>query len=61
MGLGEAITRANENMAENLARITAMRERLIDELLKLPKTRLNGSRTHRLPGNVNISFEGIEG
>ena len=48
-------------MAENLARVTKMRERLIDELLKLPKTRLNGSRTHRLPGNANISFEGIEG
>ena len=61
VGLGEAITRANENMAENLARVTKMRERLIDELLKLPKTRLNGSRTHRLPGNANISFEGIEG
>lgn len=61
VGLGEAITRANENMAENLARVTQMRERLIDELLKLPKTRLNGSRTHRLPGNANISFEGIEG
>ena len=61
VGLGEAITRANENMAENLARVTKMRERLIDELLKLPKTRLNGSRTHRLPGNANISFPGLEG
>ena len=29
--------------------------------LQLPKTRLNGSRGHRLPGNLNISFEGIEG
>ena len=46
VGLGEAITRANENMAENLARVTKMRERLIDELLKLPKTRLNGSQPH---------------
>ena len=44
-----------------MARITAMRDRLIDSLLQLPRTRLNGSREHRLPGNLNISFEGIEG
>ena len=61
VGLGEAITVATANLAENMARITAMRERLIDALLQLPRTRLNGSREHRLPGNLNISFEGIEG
>lgn len=61
VGLGEAITAANENMEEKITRVTAMRERLIDGLLKLPKTRLNGDRTHRLAGNVNISFEGVEG
>ena len=61
VGLGEAITVATEHLEENAARITAMRDHLIDELLKLPKTRLNGSRRHRLPGNANISFEGIEG
>ena len=43
------------------ARIEKMRNRLIDELLKIPRSRLNGSRTERLPGNVNISFECIEG
>ncbi len=58
VGLGEAITVATEHLEENAARITAMRDHLIDELLKLPKTRLNGSRRHRLPGNANISFEG---
>ena len=61
VGLGEAITVATEHLEENAARITAMRDHLIDELLKLPKTRLNGSRRHRLPGNANISFVGIEG
>ena len=48
-------------MEANAAKITAMRNRLIDELLKLPKVRLNGDRLRRLPGNCNLSFEGIEG
>lgn len=61
VGLGEAITVATASLEENMARITAMRDRLIDALLRLPKTRLNGSQEHRLPGNLNISFEGIEG
>lgn len=51
-----AISRLNE-----VDRIRAMRDRLIDELLKIPYSRLNGSREHRLPGNVNISFEFVEG
>ena len=42
-------------------RIAKMRDRLIAELTKIPRSRLNGSRTERLPGNVNISFECIEG
>lgn len=61
VGLGEAITVATASLEENMARITAMRDRLINSLLQLPRTRLNGSREHRLPGNLNISFEGIEG
>ena len=61
VGLGEAITVATASLEENMARITAMRDRLIDSLLQLPRTRLNGSREHRLPGNVNFCFEGIEG
>ena len=51
VGLGEAITVATASLEENMARITAMRDRLIDSLLQLPRTRLNGSREHRLPGN----------
>ncbi len=46
---------------EDNARIIKMRDRLIEELTKIPRSRLNGSRTERLPGNVNISFECIEG
>lgn len=45
----------------DMARVEKMRNRLIDELLKIPYSRLNGSRKHRLPGNANISFEFIEG
>lgn len=45
----------------DMARVEKMRNRLIDELLKIPYSRLNGSREHRLPGNANISFEFIEG
>ena len=44
VGLGEAITVATASLEENMARITAMRDRLIDSLLQLPRTRLNGSR-----------------
>jgi cysteine desulfurase len=45
----------------DMVRVEKMRDRLIAELSKLPRTRVNGSRVHRLPGNANISFECIEG
>ena len=56
----KALELAYEEAADNV-RIIKMRDRLIEELLKVPRSRLNGSRTERLPGNVNISFECIEG
>lgn len=62
MGLAAAITIASFQIEERAARRTAMRERLIDGILgQIPRCRLNGSREHRLPGSLNISFEGIEG
>jgi cysteine desulfurase len=61
VGLGTAIEIATRNIAEKNAVITPRRNKLIDNILKLPYTRLNGDRDNRLPGNVNISFEGIEG
>ena len=61
VGLGRAIELAVESYPRNTQRVLAMRERLIDGLLQLPHTRLNGHRTKRLPGNLNISFEGVEG
>ena len=61
VGLGVAIEAATSNIAEKAAVITPRRNRIIEELLKIPYTRLNGDRDKRLPGNINISFEGIEG
>lgn len=61
VGFGAAIELAARGIEQRAAKVTAMRDRLIDGILKLPHTRLNGDREKRLPGNVNISFEGIEG
>ena len=44
-----------------MPRVAAMRDRLIRELTKIPYSKLNGHPTERLPGNVNIGFEFIEG
>ena len=63
VGLGKAIEIATENIEENRARLTVLRDKLIDGVLeRIPYARLNGPRGHkRLPGNSNISFEFIEG
>ena len=61
VGLGTAIEVATRNISEKNAVIIPRRNKLIDNILKLPYTRLNGDRDKRLPGNVNISFEGVEG
>jgi cysteine desulfurase len=46
---------------EETARLQAMRDRLIERLLQIPHTRLNGHPTHRLPQNANVSFRFVEG
>ena len=61
VGLGTAIEVATRNISEKNAVIIPRRNKLIDNILKLPYTRLNGDSDKRLPGNVNISFEGVEG
>ncbi|MDD6279265.1 MAG: cysteine desulfurase NifS [Oscillospiraceae bacterium] len=61
VGLGRAIEIACTDIPSKAAKVTAMRNRLIDGILKLEHTRLNGSRENRLPGNCNISIEGVEG
>ncbi len=61
VGMATALQIACDNMATNTPVITARRDKLIAELTKLTHTRLNGDAQKRLPGNVNISFEGVEG
>ncbi|WP_338630238.1 cysteine desulfurase NifS [Clostridium baratii] len=62
VGLGKAIELASQNLEEHAKNMVVLRDRLIEGLLKIPYTRLNGPRgDKRLPGNVNVSFEFIEG
>lgn len=61
VGLGRAMEIAVQGIPEKNKRVTKMRNRLIDGLLTIPNTRLNGDREKRLAGNCNISFEGVEG
>ena len=61
VGLGKAAELAYNGIAEENTRVKAMRDRLEENLLKLPATRLNGDPEHRLPNTTNISFEFIEG
>lgn len=60
VGLAKAMQLAKANLSDG-ERITALRNKLIDGLLKIPYTVLNGDRDMRLPGNANISFEYVEG
>ncbi len=61
VGMAEALELSLSGLEQKNARVTEMRDRLIDGILKIPYTRLNGDRTRRLPGNVNVSVEYIEG
>lgn len=61
VGLDAALQIAIDTMEQRNAKLTKMRDRLIDGLLKIERSRINGDRIHRLPGNVNMCFEGIEG
>jgi cysteine desulfurase len=59
--MAAALEEANDRMADNAARQTALRDRLIRGLRAIPHSALNGDPVRRLPGNVNFCFEGIEG
>ena len=60
-GMAAALKEACDHMDENMPRVAAMRDRLIEGLSKIPHSALNGDPVHRLPSNVNLCFEGIEG
>ena len=61
MGMAAALEESCANMEAHAERMTVLRNQLIDGLLKIPHTVLNGDAEQRLPGNVNVCFEGIEG
>ena len=62
VGMGRAIELITAEMAEENARISGLRDRLIAGILDaIPESRLNGHPTKRLPGNVNVSIRYIEG
>ena len=59
--MAAALKDAIDHLAENMAREEEMRDILIEGLSAIPHSKLNGDRFKRLPGNVNMCFEGIEG
>lgn len=61
VGFGVAAGLAYEELNETPSRLSALRDRLIQGLLRLPRTTLNGHPTRRLPHNVNVTFHDIEG
>ena len=61
VGLSTAMQTACSNIEERAKRISHLRDKLIDGALKIKRSRLNGDHKNRLPGNVNLCFEGIEG
>ena len=61
MGMAAALEDAVAHLEENTAKVSAMRDKLIEGLSKIPHSALNGDANNRLPGNVSFCFEGIEG
>lgn len=60
-GFAKAMEIANTDIEKRAEKTAKQRDRLIEGILKLPRTRLNGDPVKRLPGTVNISIEGVEG
>lgn len=61
MGMAAALKESCNNIDANSVRIAGMRDKLMAELGKIPHSVINGDASCRLPGNVNMCFEGIEG
>lgn len=59
--MAAALKEACAGMRENAAKLTALRDKIVATLTKIPHSRLNGDMEHHLPGTVNMCFEGIEG
>ncbi len=61
VALGKAASLMQEGMEERMRYVTSLRDRLIDGALTIKRSRLNGDRESRLPGNASFCFEGVEG
>lgn len=61
VAMGEAVKESYDNFEEKIHYTQKLRDYLMNKLLEIPAVRLNGSIENRLPGNLNISIEGIEG
>lgn len=61
MSMAEALEESSGHIDAYTKKQMFLRDKLIDGILKIPHTVLNGDATHRLPNNVNVCFEGIEG
>ena len=61
MGMAAALEDACAHIDENAKKVSALRDKLIEGLSKIPHCALNGDPVNRLPGNVSFCFEGIEG
>lgn len=61
VGFAKAMEISCQNIDERNKRIIKLRDKIIDNALKIDKSILNGDRKKRLPGNINMCFKGIEG
>ena len=61
VSMAAALKEACDHIDENAAKVSALRDKLIAGLSQIPHSAVNGDLAHRLPGNVNFCFEGIEG
>ena len=61
VSMAAALQEACAHIVENAAKVSALRDKLMAGLSQIPHSALNGDPVHRLPGNVNFCFEGIEG
>ena len=61
VGMAAALVEATENLDKNMKYVTSLRNKLVDGLKGIEKSRLNGNMEHHLPGTLNMCFEGTEG
>lgn len=61
VGMAAALVEATENLDKNMKYVTSLRNKLVDGLKGIEKSRFNGNMEHHLPGTLNMCFEGIEG